>query len=79
MIEAAKTVQNVTGLHVTGQTAIGLNIVARSLKLAPGDEVLATDHQYCALDRPDLHSWVIDFHTGLGYTEGAAGTLCVLE
>jgi isopenicillin-N epimerase len=37
-------------VYVTNAT-VGLNIVARGLRLGPGEEVLSTDHEYGALDR----------------------------
>ena len=38
-------------LVFTQNVTISLNIVARSLVLGPGDEVLTTDHEYGAMDR----------------------------
>ncbi|HSG46089.1 MAG TPA: aminotransferase class V-fold PLP-dependent enzyme [Anaerolineales bacterium] len=38
-------------LVYTQNVTISLNIVARSLELGPGDDVLATDHEYGAMDR----------------------------
>jgi isopenicillin-N epimerase len=37
-------------VYVSNAT-VGLNVVARSLKIGPSDEVLATNHEYGALDR----------------------------
>jgi isopenicillin-N epimerase len=56
MREARQVLANFVGadaddlVYVPNATT-GLNLVARSLPLKPGDEVLATDHEYGALDR----------------------------
>lgn len=56
MREARSTLADFVGAdadeitYVTNAT-VGLNTVARSLDLRPGDEVLSTDHEYGALDR----------------------------
>ncbi len=48
---AAYVHANADDLFYVPNATTGLNIVARSLHLKPGDEVLATDHEYGALDR----------------------------
>ncbi len=42
---------NAADLVFTPNATTALNIVARSLRLNPGDEILTTDHEYGALDR----------------------------
>lgn len=56
MSESRAALGSYLGTHAdnliyTQNVTISLNIVARSLELKPGDEVLATDHEYGAMDR----------------------------
>ncbi len=56
MAEARNTLAQYLGADgnnvvYTTNVTVALNIVARSLDLKPGDEVLSTDHEYGALDR----------------------------
>ncbi len=56
MMAARKSLANYLGtdannLVYTTNVTESLNIVAHSLNLGPGDEVLSTDHEYGALDR----------------------------
>lgn len=48
---AAYVHTDVDNLVYVPNATTGLNIVARSLPLKPGDEIVATDHEYGALDR----------------------------
>ena len=38
-------------LVLTTNPSYAINIIAKSLKLSPGDEILSTDHEYGAMDR----------------------------
>lgn len=56
MAESRAALGDYLGTHAdnlvyTQNVTISLNIVARSLELGPGDEVLTTDHEYGAIDR----------------------------
>jgi isopenicillin-N epimerase len=56
MAESRKTLGAYLGTHAdnliyTQNVTISLNIVARSLNLGAGDEVLTSDHEYGAMDR----------------------------
>jgi isopenicillin-N epimerase len=56
MLNARKVVANFLGTKVENlvfvtNATLGINIVARSLELGPGDEVLSTDQEYGAMDR----------------------------
>lgn len=46
--ELGTTEQNIVGLS---NATTGLNIVAQSLDLQPGDQILTTDHEYSALEK----------------------------
>ncbi len=48
---AAYVHADVNNLVYVPNATTGLNIVARSLPLKPGDEIVTTDHEYGALDR----------------------------
>ena len=55
---------NIDDIVYVPNATIGLNTVIRSLRLAPGDEILSTDHEYGALDR----TWrFVCRHTGAVY------------
>lgn len=56
MAESRAALGSFLGTHAdnlayTQNVTVSLNIVARSLKLGPGDEILTTDHEYGAIDR----------------------------
>lgn len=46
--ELGTTQDNIVGLT---NATLGLNIVAQSLELKPGDQILTTDHEYSALEK----------------------------
>lgn len=55
-------------LVLVPNATLALNVVARSLRLRPGDEILSTDHEYGAMDRMWRH---LCRQTGAGYQPAA--------
>lgn len=48
-VMAAYLGADAAGLHFVRNVTVGMNVVARSVPLGPGDEVLLTDHEYGAV------------------------------
>ncbi len=76
MAEARRELGKYLGTHAENlvfvqNATIAVNIVARSLELSPGDEVLSSDHEYGAMDR----TWkFLSRQRGFRYTNHSIST-----